>query len=406
MDRTALEAHRRKTEKDAHEGHRHFEKESPSDYDARSLRRKHVASLLSDKAPRLTTQESRALLLAGNAEHVAALDGAPMTPLQRYSKIHSGEADYLVVACSDARILRLDSEKDPLVGLFIRIAGNVVPEKGSSSFDEMRDAVQMVRKDGAVIIEGHDGGPGCGAVNERVKWIEAGMPHTGSEPLDALLHRVVGDNPAHNAIAQLTTARNILDLGERPSAALVYDWEHAKHRHAEPVHIVSANHSDVVEILKDSWNRRHAEAAGKADLVPLLRNQRPHAIAVGTNDLPFSVATIFHAEQNEVFSTTGSEHGLDELDMASILYAVEHLHVHHIPFVAPGREKDGRRVSGMFDRWEKQLRGMEVHGAPIIARMLDSGELRISRFRYDLDSGVVEELPGGSIRKAEAAQVS
>ncbi len=397
-----LEAERRRREREAHEGHKHFGKEEPADFSALELRKKHVASLLSDTAPRLTPQESLALLLAGNTEHVAALDKSPLTPLQRYARILQGEADYLIVACSDSRILRLDSEGDKLVGLFIRIAGNVVPTKGTASFEEMRDAVQMVRKDGAVLIEGHDGGPGCGAVNERVKWVDGGMHPTGSEPLDTLLHRVVGDTPELNAIAQLTAARATLDLGDRASGAMIYDWEHSKHGHDEPIHVVSANPSDVIEMLKDNWNRSHGETSERTDLPKLLKNQRPHSVAVGTGDLPFSIGTIVHAEQGEVFSTTGSAKGLDDMDMASILYAVEHLHVGHVPFVAPGRSKDRKKVNAMFDQWEEQIRGMEVHGHHLLADMLDRGELVISRLMYNLESGALEQLQMEAAKKAHA----
>jgi carbonic anhydrase len=393
MDPT-LEFERQKArKKDRHEGHTHFSMEAPSQSVAQLLREKHIESLLDGKAPRLTQAQSISLLLAGNLEHVQALKepGASL-PKERYDKIKAGEADYLVVACSDSRLLRLDSEKDGLVGLFIRIAGNVIPKRGTPSFVEMQEAVRNVKKDGAIIIEGHDGGPGCGAVNERVKWIKKGMPHTGSVPLDNLLHCVLGENPEANATAQLAIARDTLGIHGRASAALVYDWEHKKHGHEEPIHVVSSNHSDVIEILKDNWNHRHEASAEKSDLIKLLESQRPHALAVGTSDLPYSVGTIFHADQNEIFSTTGSENGLDELDVASILYAVQHLGVKTIPFVAPGMQKDESEMMRMFDSWEEELRGQTVNGENLLAKMLDSGELTITRFRYDLKTGAVEGM--------------
>ena len=377
---------------ESHKGHKHFVLDPYTDALIRELRNKHVASLLSEKAPRLNADESLSLILAGNAEHVLALKNSPKTPRERHVQIINGEADYLVVGCSDSRILRLDSEKDNLVGTFIRIAGNVVPKKGTPSFYEMKEAVSMVRKDGAIIFEGHDGGPGCGAVNERVKWIESGMPHTGSKPLDTLLHCVFGESPEQNAVAQLTVGRETLGIGERPSAAIIYDWDHSKHGHDEPIHIVSANHSEIIEILRDNWNRKHASAKEEGNLGKKLQNQRPHAIAVGSFDLPFSVGTILHADQNEVFSTTGSDQGLDDLDMASILYAIEHLHIRHIPFIAPASSGEEKKPRQMFDLWEKQLRGMEVHGEPLIAQMLDEGTIRITRLVYDLDSGKLVKI--------------
>src|SRR5512143_1302096 len=128
----AAEKRRGKEQEAREEAGRRFGGKAPSDYGERELREKHVASLLSDKSPRLSPKESLALLLYGNAEHVAALEHAPMTPGQRYRRILQGEADYLVIGCSDSRNVRMDSESDRIVGLFIRIAGNVVPPKGSA----------------------------------------------------------------------------------------------------------------------------------------------------------------------------------------------------------------------------------------------------------------------------------
>lgn len=400
MDHQLQEAAEKRGRKEAEEAGRKFGGKPPSDYSERELREKHVASLLSDKAPRLTPQESLSLLMYGNEEHVAALEHAPMTPAQRYRRILQGEADYLVIGCSDSRNVRMDSESDRIVGLFIRIAGNVVPPKGSACFEEMLESVQMVKKDGAVVIEGHDGSKGCGAVNARVEWLDHGQPETGSVPLTTLFECVVGDSPDMNAVAQLSKARELLNLGERPSAAMVYDWEHAGHGHEEAIHVSNANQSPVIENLRNNWNLRHEEISRKTDLVKLLASQRPHAVAIGASDLPFSIATIFHAEQNEVFSTTGSGKGLDDLDMASILYAVEHLHIRHIPFVAPGHPKDRKAVSKMFDGWERQLRGTEVHGENILAKMLDSGDLVISRLFYNLESGATESLQKEAIERS------
>jgi carbonic anhydrase len=391
---------KRRKEREETEERTRFGSGAPSDYGMRELRAKHVAHLLSEKAPRLTNDESLSLMLGGNVEHVTALINAPLTPAQRYEKIRDGEADYLVVGCSDSRNVRMDSEKDRIVGIFIRIAGNVVPPKGSACFDEMLEAVGNVKKDGAFIIEGHDGAAGCGAVNARVEWLEKGQPETGSEPLTTLFECVVGDSPDMNAVAQLSKAREMLNLGDRPSAAIVYDWEHDKHGHDEAIHVSNANHSDVIEILKSNWNLRHDETSGKTDLPKLLAKQRPHAVAIGASDLPFSVSTIFHAEQNEVFSTTGSEKGLDSLDMASILYAVEHLDIKHIPFVAPGNGKDVKSVMKMFDKWEKQIRETEVHGHHVLADMLDSGELMISRLMYNLETGATEQLQKDAAERA------
>jgi carbonic anhydrase len=334
------------------------------------LRRMHVSG-------RLSKDESLELLMQGNAGHVAALKGVPMNPHQRYLKILAGQADYLIVRCSDARVNKSDSEADTLVGIHIYIAGNVIPGKRTASREEIAQVISLVKKDGVVLEAAHCK---CGAVAERVKWVEGGMKPTGSTPLDNLLHEVLGPTPIENVVAQLAKLRE-LPLGGRASGAIMYDWEHGG------VSIVSANQSPTLQLLVDQFNRMHAEADSDGKLASSLAKQKPHAIVVGSNMLPFSLGTITHALQNEVFHTTGSENGLDDFDEGSILYAVEHLGVRHIPFIAPAMAGNEKGISAMFDRWESDLRSMTVGGKPLIADMLDSGELAITRLRYDLGSG-------------------
>jgi len=332
------------------------------------LREKHDSGSLSHA-------QSLMLMRAGNYEHVARLKKLGITPVSRYERIKEGQLDYLVIACSDSRVHRLDSEESASVGIQIRVAGNVVPKSGTPSFDEMKEAVSRIRKDGMVLIEGH---VHCGAVKERAKWVEGGMKPTGSESLDALLHEVFGTSPDDNALAQLTKARETLGLGSRPSAALCYDWEDSH------VRVVKSNYSADIDNLVVQWNKAHRKAAAEEGTWERLRQQKPHAIAVAADDLPYSVATILHARQNEVFCTTGSAKGLDAMDEASILYALGHLGVKHITFIAPGTATDDSAISSMFDSWKKRL-----YGNRSIAGMLDSGEVVISRFRYDLSTGKI-----------------
>jgi len=363
-------------DKDASADPAGFSKEPYSGVRLHPLREKHRVS-------KLSMDESLELLLRGNAAHADRLLELKVTPADRYAKIGHGEADYLVIACSDSRLLQLDSEEDTHVGIQIRVAGNVIPKRGTPSFEEIRQSAAKLHEDGLVIIEGHIH---CGAVNERVKWVEGGMKPTGSAPLDNLLHEVFGSTPSENALAQLTKARQQLHKSIRDSGAVVYDWEHGKFE------IIGAENSPAIGMLVDKWKRRHAELSHEMDLKDALKKQKPHAIAVGEVGLPYSLMTVFHAKQNEVFATSGSENGLDDMDEASILYAVEHLGVRHIPFVAPGTAADNERITKMFGRWEADLRGMTVHGEHILSKMLDSGQLRITRLRYDLETGKAAEL--------------
>lgn len=357
-----------------------FPKDLMDDSRLRELREKHVSGSLS-------AAESLELIFLGNAGHALALKGAPMTPHQRYLKIIAGQADYLIARCSDARVNKTDSERDTLVGIHIYIAGNVIPGKKTASFNEIVEVASLVRKDGVCLIAAHCH---CGAVNERVKWVEGGMKPTGSTPLDNLLHEVLGPTAKENAIAQLSKLRAIPGLGGRATGAIYYDWERGN------VTILDSNQSPVAELLVDLFIKRHADADFDHHLADRLAKQKPHAAIVGSNMLPFSLGTALHALQNEVFQTTGSADGLDDFDEGSILYAIEHLGVRHIPFIAPGTADNTKSVNALFDRWEADLRSMTVNGEPLIANMIDSGELTISRLRYDLGSGLLSLLPGKS----------
>ncbi|HSB47013.1 MAG TPA: carbonic anhydrase [Candidatus Bilamarchaeum sp.] len=371
----------RKQRESAGEREQEFSRVVYSEKKVGELRKKHMSK-------GLTSDESLSIILMGNQEHVNMLEELGLSPNKRHEAIVEGKADYLVIACSDARIPRLDSEDDQLIGIQVRIAGNVVPKKGSPSFQEISDAVSMLKPDGLVVVEGHCK---CGACAERVKWVEKGMPDTGSAELNNLLHEVFGSTPDENAMAQLTKARDTIPTGDRATGALVYDWEKGG------IQIVSANHSPILEILVDNWNRRHTEAFEEGKLSQRLAKHRPHAIAVGTNDLPYSLATIMHAKQNEIFSTTGSETGLDDMDKASILYAIEHLGVRHIPFVAPGTVSDNGKLREMFEGWETQMKEMSVGGHKLIGELIDKGELKISWLRYDLGSGSLVSIGGPAV---------
>lgn len=333
---------------------------------------------------KLSTEESRRLLLLGNEEHVAALRDAKANPRNRHEAIVAGNANYLVVACSDARVLRMDTENDILVGMQIRVAGNAIPKPGTASFTEIQQAVARVKEGGLVLVEGHCN---CGAVKERVNWVQGGMKSTGSDDLDGLLKEVCGGSPEENVAGQLAKARQTLGLGNRQSAAFIYDWESVDGVRLLPGDTEAA---PMAQLLMARWRRAHFLSAAEENglLAERLKQQKPHAILVGTPDLPFSLATLLHAKQNEVFSTTGSEDGLDYMDKASILYAVEHLGVRHIAFVAPGSASEPQRLHDLFAQWEKDIRGMS---RALEARIV-LGEIKTSWFRYDLKTGRLEAV--------------
>jgi len=323
----------------------------------------------------LSAQEAKSMILLGNKNHQEKLADSGTPPQRRYEKIMDGEADYVIIFCSDARNATLDSEQDgeKLVGVHIRIAGNVIPFEGVS-LDEIKDVISKLKPDGDLIIMAHCK---CGAVGEHVKWNQAGQPDTGSEPLNALLHAVFGETPQENAMAQYETLKSLVGP-DRKITVMMYDWEDGS------VEILSPEASETARLLKSKLERFHQEADSDGKLGERLsETQKPHTTVVASNLMPFSIDTVCDAEQNELFATTGSEGGLDHYDEASALYAAEHLGPKHIAFIAPmaaGMEK-------MFDRWEADLRSM-----PQVAEKLDSGAIKITRLGYNLSNGALQEV--------------
>jgi len=320
----------------------------------------------------LSARESRELLLGGNKAHQEKVVASGTTPKSRYNKIVAKEADYLTVVCSDARNQTLDSEDDKLVGLQIRVAGNVIPESGVSRY-EIEEAAEGLKEGGLVLITAHIK---CGAVAEHVKWKEGGCCDTGSQPLNRLLEAVKGADARENALAQLDHLNGVVG-DDKSVAAVLYDWETGTYEFLSP------EPPEMVELLVSKWELAHKLADDGTLGERLNATQKPHAIVIGSNDMPFSVDTVFDSEQNAIFSTTGSEGGLDNYDEASILYAVEHLGVAHIAFVAPENGSTG----AMFEKWEEDIRTM---GA--VADKLDSGALKITRLGYDLSNGACKDM--------------
>jgi len=352
------------------------------------LRAKHDASILSPDEPRLSHQESRHLLKLGNVEHVARLRELCISPSFRHNSLIQGSADYLVIACSDARVLRMDSENASLQGIQMRVAGNVMPSLGTTSFDDVRDAVKLVKDNGVILIEGHCH---CGAVKERTKWAEGGMKSTGSDALDRLLTEVCGTSPAQNGLEQFVKAKDTLQIGRRELSFLIYDWENGGIETPSQATVEKLRPYVASLELAKRLNGLHATAMKEGGL-GRLKTHRPHSIVIGTLDMPYSAATVFHARQNELFCITGSERGLDHVDTASALYAVNHLGVHHIVFLAPGPESDLPRIGRLFERWKSDLSNMLVNGTRALGGMLSTGLLRISQFRYDLQTGKAVEF--------------
>ena len=337
------------------------------------LRRKHrVAFRKHENA--LTHGEARNILEGGNEGHQQLLKRFRASPDRRFDTILEGNADYVHVHCSDSRSAVSDHESETHVGMQIRVAGNVIVSDGASA-EETRESFSLVKKGGLILLTSHTK---CGAVAAHTSWENDGRPDPGNEELSTLLTTVEKTTPEGNLIVQTGRATMLLDGQHLVTGH--YDWDSGN--------VSFHNHPSVraALLLKGNMQQYHNEC-NDGKLFELISNgQRPHSIVVSYHKLPFSSNTIFKAEPGEIFTTTGSEGGMDSCDRASLLYAVEHCGSRHIAMLAPNI----RGVEQMFAKWEQDIRRMVVGGTRMFEEHLQSGAIAITKYVYDLREGKLD----------------
>ena len=337
------------------------------------LRKKHRAAFNKHENA-LTHGEARSMLEGGNAVHQQLLQRYAASPQKRFDTINAGQADYVHIHCSDSRESVSDHESDSHVGMQIRVAGNVIPSTGAS-VEEAKEAISLVKRGGIVLLTSH---VKCGAVAAHAGWEKQGRPDAGNEELETLLTTVEKDNPYGNLIVQAGHATMLLNgqhlvLGH-------YDWDVGD--------VTFHNHDALREsmLLWGNMSQYHKES-DDGELLELISNgQRPHTIAVSYHKLPFSSNRIFGSEPGEIFTTTGSEGGMDSCDRASLLYAAQHCGSNHIAMLAPNI----RGVESIFEKWEADVKKMVVGGVRMFEKQLESGAMATTRYVYDLRAGKLD----------------
>lgn len=328
----------------------------------------------------LEGEKALELIRLGNLEHVSAIR-EDNSPLQRYNKIQNNRADFLLVKCSDSRILAVDSETDHKVYLTVSIAGNVVPkDQNTPAFKEISEMSQKVDKENGLIVDlGHCK---CGALHAYGEYHKSGAP---MEKLDiylrALFSNISQTDPEKNAANQAEKAEKSIS---RKVGAMVFDW------FKKTFEVVSTGDKKTDEKVAALAKKLTTEKIESFAPLEKLEKHKPHTTIIGADDLPFSPLTITKAKQNEVFTTSGSKNGLDELDLASIFYSIEHLGVRHLAFIAPTTDDphELKKTDELFAKWHRDLQSAEN---PIIRKLTASGELTISTMHYELKSGKLEQ---------------
>jgi hypothetical protein len=245
----------------------------------------------------------------------------------------------------------------------------------SFTYPEFADALRHVRQNGFVIVEGHEH---CGAVKAYSEWEQGGKKRNGIKQVISLLREIKGNTPGLNAIHQCELPRS--PAGSRVPIPMVYGWGQG----TGSISLCKPGMSGAGNVLKQL---NHLGLTGPSDpkLFASMEKQAPHVIAISPVDMPFGIATVLHARQNEVFAVTGAKSGLSDLSLASVIYAVQHLGVKHISLIAPLAGDNALDVRGMFGQWLDALCSVSV---------LREASAVVTQLKYCLESGRIVELNG------------
>ncbi len=178
----------------------------------------------------------------------------------------------------------------------------------------------------------------------------------------------------------------------------------------------------------------------------LARAQHPFALVVGCSDSRVPPEIVFDQGLGDLFVVRTAGEALDDLALASIEYAVEHLDVRTI--IVLGHERCGaiqatlaggdlpghlkylaRAIAPHIDQARRSIPAgateipaevldqavvENVRGVvaelqtcePVLSELQHTGELRVVGARYDLDSGAVEWLPATAAEPARPERAS
>jgi carbonic anhydrase len=379
-------------------------------------------------------------LLEGNARFVTSGAGHPRQDAERRELLAGGQAPFaIIVSCSDSRVPPEVVFDQGLGDLFvIRVAGNVVDDLELASIEYAAEHLGTK----LVMILGHER---CGAVTAAVQG--GHLPGHLPALMEALRPAVDARREAHGdpvegamlANVELTAARvrgsepilaGLAAAGELKVVGARYDLDTGVVEVIDPAPRHAGLDAHEALALLAEGNRRFVAAdpahphQGEAHRVRLASGQAPLAIVLCCADSRVPPEILFDQGLGDLFVVRVAGNVADDRHVASIEYAAEHLGTRLI--VVLGHERCGAvtaavkggqlpgHLPALMDALRpavaaaRPVRGDLVEGAiianveltaeqlrasrPILAELVDRGELLVVGARYDLDTGLVEFL--------------
>jgi carbonic anhydrase len=404
----------------------------------------------------LDADAALARLLEGNQRFVDATLTHPNQDAARRGVLVGGQTPFaIVLSCSDSRVPPELLFDQGLGDLFVvRVAGNVADEIGLASIEYAAEHLGVR----LVMVLGHER---CGAVTAAVKGGE--VPGHLPALMAALQPAVAGNKDPHGdpvegamrANIELTAAQlresgpvlaKLVEEGALKVVGARYDLDTGVVEMVDPpAHHAGVGAAQAMGLLVVG-NRRfvndrplHAgQDAGRR--VELATSQAPSAVVLCCSDSRVAPEVIFDRGLGDLFVVRVAGNVANDVGIASIEYAVEHLGVRlvvvlghescgavtaavkggelpgHLPALMAALQPavdvvqdphvdpvDGA-VRANVDLTVAQLRA----SGPILSEFVHKGELKIVGARYDLDTGVVAwpEEAGGHLDVQAAAEAA
>ncbi len=381
-------------------------------------------------------------LLEGNRRFIDAAPSHPNQDVARRALLAGGQEPFaIILCCSDSRVPPEVVFDQGLGDLFVvRVAGNVADEIGLASIEYAAEHLGVR----LVMVLGHER---CGAVTAAVKGGE--LPGHLPALMAALQPAVDGNHDPHGDAVEGAMQANIeltarhlresgpvlsglVDEGQLKVVGARYDLDTG----AVTVVDAGTGHDGVspeealARLIIGNRHFVNAKPAfpdqDAARREALLEGQAPFAAILSCSDSRVAPEVLFDQGLGDLFVVRVAGNVANAIGIASLEYAAEHLGTRLIvvlghercgavtaavgggelpghlpalmtalqPAVAANRDPHGDPVEGAIRANVELTAELLRESGPILAEMVEKGELKIVGARYDLDTGIVEWLDG------------